>query len=59
VPLFAAAKPGELPRLNLLDDPRRISPVCAEALEAMCDLLKSNCVTLASRPRCRGAAGRW
>jgi DNA segregation ATPase FtsK/SpoIIIE, S-DNA-T family len=41
VPLFAAAKPGELPALNLLDDPPPHKPLYApEALEAMSRLVE-------------------
>ncbi len=41
VPLFAAAKPGELPPLNLLDDPPPHKPLYApEALEAMSRLVE-------------------
>jgi S-DNA-T family DNA segregation ATPase FtsK/SpoIIIE len=41
VPLFAAAKPGELPALNLLDDPPVHKPLYApEALEAMSRLVE-------------------
>ncbi|HTB69087.1 MAG TPA: DNA translocase FtsK 4TM domain-containing protein [Steroidobacteraceae bacterium] len=41
VPLFAAAKPGELPPLNLLDDPPAHKPLYApEALEAMSRLVE-------------------
>ncbi len=41
VPLFAAAKPGELPPLNLLDDPPPHKPLYSpEALEAMSRLVE-------------------
>ena len=41
VPLFAAAKPGELPPLSLLDDPPPHKPLYApEALEAMSRLVE-------------------
>jgi S-DNA-T family DNA segregation ATPase FtsK/SpoIIIE len=41
VPLFAAAKPGELPPLNLLDDPPLHKPLYSpEALEAMSRLVE-------------------
>jgi S-DNA-T family DNA segregation ATPase FtsK/SpoIIIE len=41
VPLFAAAKPGELPPLSLLDDPPPYKPLYApEALEAMSRLVE-------------------
>ena len=41
VPLFAAAKPGELPPLSLLDDPPVHKPLYApEALEAMSRLVE-------------------
>ncbi len=41
VPLFASAKPGELPPLNLLDDPPLHKPLYSpEALEAMSRLVE-------------------